>query len=374
MADKEEAMEPMTLGTPVGSPAGTPSSPTSPYLPAYLMGENPLSASTPRSTVQSRQQTPKTVTFSGGGLAMPSIHTNTQSPPIGPGRTLQSVTSSEKPTSDFGPPVLGLFDTLSPLPGGGLASPQNSTFPSTSGLFSPIFTPVPSYFATPLSSGPSQGNPPAAAAETSVFGSESQKPQEAPSTSEMQGNESRLGSKMEGEQNTWVTVFGFMPSAVNDIIAHFVHCGTILEHKWGTQPDGKNSTQRCNWIHLRFRTVREARRAIAKNGKVFGGCMMVGVIPCEDPSSKNQSITSPVGENSGIRPLLRSNSLPQTEEILRSQKENVLGPELNFPVKPKTPSTAISGIRPLGLDFMEASGSMKSNGFISRTIDFLFGQ
>ncbi|XP_071444129.1 nucleoporin NUP35 [Hetaerina americana] len=373
-------MEPMALGSPVGSPAGTPSSPTtSPFLPSFLMGDTAPNVSTPRSSAQARQQTPKHVTFSTGSFAMPSSHLSNLAPQIGNSRSLQSVTSpAEKPTSDFGPPTLGLFDTLSPLPGAVVSSHvNNSSYLSHSGPFAGVLSPShPTVITSPVMASQATSQ---LAPETLLFESGFQKGAKGSSQGGPGGGE----SETRRETDTWVTVFGFLPHAVNDILAHFVHCGTILEHRWGggvVSEGGSSGSQSCNWIHLRFRTVREARRALGKNGKVFGGCMMVGVIPCQDV------------------------------EILHNQKENIQGPEVNFPSQQRTTDGALSGIRPLGVDFtspwkespkrrssvsasaeyagirplmktvtspqneLQSSGSAKNNGLISKTIDFLFGQ
>ncbi len=37
-----------------------------------------------------------------------------------------------------------------------------------------------------------------------------------------------------------------------------------------------------NWIHIQFQNKLQAKRAISKSGKVFGGKIMVGVTQCID--------------------------------------------------------------------------------------------
>ncbi len=45
--------------------------------------------------------------------------------------------------------------------------------------------------------------------------------------------------------NTWVTVFGFPPSASSYILSQFAQYGTILQHHIPTNG---------NWMHLRYQT------------------------------------------------------------------------------------------------------------------------
>lgn len=37
-----------------------------------------------------------------------------------------------------------------------------------------------------------------------------------------------------------------------------------------------------NWIHLLYENKIQARRALSRNGRVYNGNMMVGVVPCTD--------------------------------------------------------------------------------------------
>ncbi len=48
--------------------------------------------------------------------------------------------------------------------------------------------------------------------------------------------------------------------------------GKIIEVKF---------TPGSNWLHVRFNNSIEARRALAKNGKILGNSIMVGVIPSD---------------------------------------------------------------------------------------------
>lgn len=97
---------------------------------------------------------------------------------------------------------------------------------------------------------------------------------------------------------TWVTVFGFPPSATSYVVQQFAHYGTILEHR--VVPEG-------NWVHLHYQSKLQAKKALSKNGKVFGANMMVGVKPCLEAIQSSPSTKSmPTKENGGLRPLCRA--------------------------------------------------------------------
>lgn len=41
-----------------------------------------------------------------------------------------------------------------------------------------------------------------------------------------------------------------------------------------------------NWMHLQYQSKLQARKALSKDGKVFGDSIMVGVKPCIDKVSR----------------------------------------------------------------------------------------
>lgn len=83
--------------------------------------------------------------------------------------------------------------------------------------------------------------------------------------------------------SVWVTVFGFPPSASQYILSQMSTCGTVLQH---SQPPN------ANWIHIRFQTKLQARKAIGKSGTVLGGNIMVGVVRCTEDNVLDQANTS----------------------------------------------------------------------------------
>ena len=75
------------------------------------------------------------------------------------------------------------------------------------------------------------------------------------------------------ESTTWITVFGFPPSASAYIVSQFSQYGTVLQHH--SPPNG-------NWMHIRYQTKIQAQKALSKSGKILGGSIMIGVSPCTD--------------------------------------------------------------------------------------------
>ncbi|KAG8185686.1 hypothetical protein JTE90_003225 [Oedothorax gibbosus] len=70
---------------------------------------------------------------------------------------------------------------------------------------------------------------------------------------------------------SWVTVFGFPAASSPYILQQFSQYGNIVEHK--LSPNG-------NWMHVRYQSKLQAKKALSKNGKVFSGNIMIGVKPC----------------------------------------------------------------------------------------------
>ncbi|XP_019727506.1 nucleoporin NUP35 isoform X2 [Hippocampus comes] len=102
---------------------------------------------------------------------------------------------------------------------------------------------------------------------------------------------------------TWVTVFGFPPASASYILLQFAQYGNILKHTMASPG---------NWMHLQYQSRLQARKALSKDGKVFGDAIMVGVKPCIDKSvmesgevaaSPLASSALPCTPRSAIRPL-----------------------------------------------------------------------
>uniref|UniRef100_A0A8C2WLJ8 Nucleoporin NUP53 n=1 Tax=Cyclopterus lumpus TaxID=8103 RepID=A0A8C2WLJ8_CYCLU len=141
---------------------------------------------------------------------------------------------------------------------------------------------------------------------------------------------------------TWITVFGFPPASASYILLQFAQYGNILKHTMASPG---------NWMHLQYQSRLQARKALSKDGKVFGDAIMVGVKPCIDKSVMDGSV--PVSS-----PLAASFS-------------SVL------------PSTPRSAIRPLSAAYRSSCSDYqvvadrqtprKDDSFVSKAMEYMFG-
>lgn len=142
---------------------------------------------------------------------------------------------------------------------------------------------------------------------------------------------------------TWVTVFGFPPASASYILLQFAQYGNILKHTMASPG---------NWMHLQYQSRLQARKALSKDGKVFGDAIMVGVKPCIDKSvmDSTAAVSSPLSTS------FSSSALP---------------------------STPRSAIRPLSAAY-RSSGSdyqvvadrqtpRKDDSFVSKAMEYMFG-
>lgn len=142
---------------------------------------------------------------------------------------------------------------------------------------------------------------------------------------------------------TWVTVFGFPPASASYILLQFAQYGNILKHTMASPG---------NWMHLQYQSRLQARKALSKDGKVFGDAIMVGVKPCIDKSVMDggASVSSPLST---------------------SFSSSVL------------PSTPRSAIRPLSAAYRNSVSDYqvvadrltprKDDSFVSKAMEYMFG-
>lgn len=144
----------------------------------------------------------------------------------------------------------------------------------------------------------------------------------------------------------WVTVFGFPPAASSFILQQFSQYGNIV----------KSVTSKGNWIHIQYQSKLQAKKALSKNGKVYGSDIMVGVVPCIEKS---------VMETCG--------------------KENILNtPDRNETSMTSSTSNKPAPMRPLTAAYQAArsdhqivpDGSrtpQKDSNFVSKAMEYMFG-
>ncbi|KAL6100526.1 nup35 [Pungitius sinensis] len=243
--------EPMALGSPT-SPKSTPGAQ---FLPGFLMGDLPAPASPqPRPFSLGTPLMESTGGGGGGGG--------------GGGSAPQPVVPTPKDKSGA-PPVRSIHDELvtmtTPL------SSHRQSFPVMQSPLSARGASTPG--VQQLCMSPAQVDP---------FYSQGES----------------LSSEDQLDQ-TWVTVFGFPPASASYILLQFAQYGNILKHTMASPG---------NWMHLQYQSRLQARKALSKDGKVFGDAIMVGVKPCIDKSVMDGCI----GVSSPLRSSFSSSVLPST--------------------------------------------------------------
>ncbi|KAM8749801.1 nucleoporin NUP35 isoform X1 [Acanthopagrus latus] len=283
--------EPMTLGSPT-SPKPTSGAQ---FLPGFLMGDLPAPA-TPQPRPFSLTTPIVESTVGGGGGSAP-----------------QPVVPTPKDKSGA-PPVRSIHDDLVTV-----ATPLNThrqCFPVMQSPLSARGASTPGTGVQQVCLSPAQVDP---------FYSQGES----------------LSSDDQLDQ-TWVTVFGFPPASASYILLQFAQYGNILKHTMASPG---------NWMHLQYQSRLQARKALSKDGKVFGDAIMVGVKPCIEKSVMDSSVAIP-------SPLSTSFS-------------SVL------------PSTPRSAIRPLsaayrnsGSDYQVVADRQtprKDDSFVSKAMEYMFG-
>ncbi|XP_026151409.1 nucleoporin NUP35 [Mastacembelus armatus] len=280
--------EPMTLGSPT-SPKPTSGAQ---FLPGFLMGDLPAPAS-PQPRAFSLGTPIAESTGGGGGGSAP-----------------QPIVPTPKDKSGA-PPVRSIHDDLVTV-----ATPLHThrqSFP---------------VMQTPLS-----------ARQASTPGTGVQQMCLSPAQIDPFYSQGESLSSDDQLDQTWVTVFGFPPASASYILLQFAQYGNILKHTMASPG---------NWMHLQYQSRLQARKALSKDGKVFGDAIMVGVKPCIDKSvmESSEAVSTP----------LSSSALP---------------------------STPRSAIRPLSATY-RSSGSdyqvladrqtpRKDNSFVSKAMEYMFG-
>lgn len=346
----------MNLGSPVHSPAMMgPSTPSSQqgFLPGYLMGDyshqqgsgriispTKLNRSLSQNVPSSAPQTPLPATTGSnvarnGGFLTPTT-------PVTSNLNRNNVrTPSEKQPG--GPPITGLYSSAA------LAStPNNRSIIANSGT--PYGTPSRGGIGTP--GGPGIYSTPIPTTPQLSFGA-------TPSTSMHHHSQMKeeIPYQPGMETTTWITVFGFPPSASAYIVSQFSQYGTVLQHH--SPPNG-------NWMHIRYQTKIQAQKALSKSGKILGGSIMIGVSPCTD--------TAFMEEMSSVQQE-HLNGSQLNASTLDASVNNVTNSSINVANK--------SSIRPLTQAYKNAQSDYdvlanpntpdKANGFVTKAMEYVFG-
>ncbi|KAM8806761.1 nucleoporin NUP35 [Eudromia elegans] len=153
--------------------------------------------------------------------------------------------------------------------------------------------------------------------------------------------------------DTWVTVFGFPQASASYILLQFAQYGNILKHVMSNAG---------NWMHIRYQSKLQARKALSKDGRIFGESIMIGVKPCIDKS---------VMEN------FERNSATSMSSVFTPPTKS-----LGSPLQPAS-TTRISTMRPLATAYKASTSDYqvvsdrqtprKDESIVSKAMEYVFG-
>lgn len=350
-------VEPMMMGSP-----GSPLSPIalhnqsalnqSAFLPAYLMGEpSPMHSPVNRmwsSTSLTSPNKPLSAVTSKNVMTSPNSSHNLSaySPATRTDHRSRELIGRGKDKSGA-PPVSGLLqNTASPMPTPDRLRGFDSRNTSLHGSFmgtpqqvadlhtSQLYTSAPS---TPNTVNTSHMN-------TSHMYTQHNKTSPAQIDPFYTQGESIKPDDELNEQ--WITIFGFPSAATSFILQQFSQYGNILKHV--VSPEG-------NWLHIKYQSRLQAKKALSKNGKVFGSSIMVGVNPCIDKSVMDSDA------DSGHTSLLSTPTQPVVN----------CGSTQHTPIRPLTAAYKAATTEH---DVVHKSNTPQKNAnIISKAVEYMFG-
>ncbi|NWR85285.1 NUP35 protein, partial [Furnarius figulus] len=315
--------EPMTLGSPTSPKQGA----SAQFLPGFLMGDLPAPV-TPQ---------PRALCGPSAGVM------ETRSSLLAGGSPPQPVVPTHKDKGGA-PPVRSIYDELS--------SPGLGSTPLTSGR------PV-SVFGTVLSRSPSVGILPSTPGTASSMFSPASigQPRKTTLSPAQLDPFYTQGDSLTSEDqldDTWVTVFGFPQASASYILLQFAQYGNILKHVMSNTG---------NWMHIRYQSKLQARKALSKDGRIFGESIMIGVKPCIDKSVMENT------ERGSTSPMF-SVFTPPTKSA-------------GTPVQPSNNTTRISTMRPLATAYKASTSDYqvvsdrqtprKDESIVSKAMEYVFG-
>ncbi|KAB5577447.1 hypothetical protein PHYPO_G00210360 [Pangasianodon hypophthalmus] len=146
---------------------------------------------------------------------------------------------------------------------------------------------------------------------------------------------------------TWVTVFGFPPASASYILLQFAQYGNILKHVMSNSG---------NWMHIQYQSKLQARKALSKDGKIFGEAIIIGVKPCIDKSvmecsdrSSAAVFTPPVKNSSNVA------SISTPRSSMRPLSTPLTHPNADYQV------------------VSDKGTPRKDDSFVSKAMEYMFG-
>ncbi|KAM6307088.1 nucleoporin NUP35 isoform 1-T1 [Aegotheles albertisi] len=313
----------MTLGSPTSPKPGA----SAQFLPGFLMGDLPAPV------------TPQPRALSG-----PSVGVMEMRSPLLAGQNSargsppQPVVPTHKDKSGA-PPVRSIYDELSSPGSTPLTSRRPASFsltqsplvgamPSTPGTASSMFSPASIGQPRKTTLSPAQLDP-----------------------FYTQGDSLTSEDQLD---DTWVTVFGFPQASASYILLQFAQYGNILKHVMSNTG---------NWMHIRYQSKLQARKALSKDGRIFGESIMIGVKPCIDKSVMESFERSSTSSMSSV-------FTPPTKSA-------------STPVQPANTTTRISTMRPLATAYKASTSDYqvvsdrqtprKDESIVSKAMEYVFG-
>ncbi|CAL8265787.1 unnamed protein product [Lota lota] len=313
----------------LGSPTSPKPGPGAQFLPGFLMGDLPAPASPqPRSfSMSGPGLEPRTPLHSAGSTPQPILHTPKDKSGAPPARSIYDdlTVSGTTPINLYRQPFTGFQSPMSGHQATGSGTPTLTRSLTANPNTVPYRQPQHGVLS------PAQVDP---------FYSQGE----------------ALSSEDQLDQ-TWVTVFGFPPASASYILLQFSQYGNILHHTMSSPG---------NWMHLQYQSKLQARKALSKDGKVFGDCIMVGVKPCIDKTVME-------GLDRAATTSSVSSPLPSTPLHLTTSQ--------NHPTL--LPSTPRSSMRPLSAAYKTSSSDYqvvadkltprKEDGLVSKAMEYMFG-
>lgn len=317
--------EPMTLGSPLNTSAHSPQNfQSSKMLPGFLLGDTSLS-----------QKSPTGSFFHNS----PQMNESSAMPPH-----FRSTRPKEQPTPKFNqnktnaPPVQSLADEFEAM----------KPSPMRPSRFNHLQQQTPKkslHFQSPSSLNRSQP----LGMNRSMMNGQSSPTQVDPFYT--QGEKLTCQTQLD---DTWVTIFGFPCLSASYVLQKFSQHGTIVSHKM-TGAEG-------NYMHVKYESTLQARKALSRNGKILPGNIMIGVTPCIDLSviSKDENSVHDASRN-------EASEILSTPKAFQSPR-----PNLKQSLRPLT-SAYRAASNENKVDNSVSTPQKSDGGFLSKAMDYVFG-
>ncbi|XP_042300841.1 nucleoporin NUP35 isoform X2 [Sceloporus undulatus] len=316
---QQQGAEPMTLG----SPTSPKPSAGAQFLPGFLMGDLPTPVS------------PQPRSLSGPAIGVLEM----RSPLVAGGSPLQPVVPTHKDKGGA-PPVRSIYDEVA-SPGLG-STPLSSRRPAS---FSVMQSPIVGAMPTTPGTGANVFSPASLA--------QPRKTTMSPAQLDPFYTQGDALTSEDHLDDTWVTVFGFPQASASYILLQFAQYGNILKHVMSNTG---------NWMHIRYQSKLQARKALSKDGRIFGESIMIGVKPCIDKSVMENIDRGPTSSPTSVfTPPMQT---------------------LGTPVQPSS-TQRISTMRPLATAYKASTSDYqvvtdrqtprKDESIVSKALEYMFG-